>query len=170
MNPTTVYGITKKAGELWCQYYFNRYGVDVRSLRYPGLIGYRSLPGGGTTDYAVDIFHKALKKQTFTCYLKPDAYLPMIYTDDAIEGTIKLMDAPKESVKIRTSYNLSGMSFCPKEISDEIKKHIPDFRIEYKIDELRQSIADSWPHRLDDTPAQKHWGWKPKYDLAKMTK
>lgn len=165
MDPASVYGITKKAGELWCQYYNKRYGVDVRSIRYPGLIGYRSPPGGGTTDYAVDIFHKAVLNQPYECYLKEDTPLPMIYTDDAIDGTIKLMMAPSENIKVRTSYNMNSMSFTPKQIYQEIKKHKPDFQISYKIDPLRQGLADSWPHALLDEPARKDWGWQPKYNL-----
>ncbi len=137
MQPGTAYGITKVSGELWCQYYFNKFGVDVRSIRYPGLVGYRSPPGGGTTDYAVEIFHYAKKGKTFSCYLKPDTYLPMIYTDDAIDATLQLMDAPSENLTIRTSYNLQGVSFCPSELAAEIQKHIPDFKIQYDIVEAK---------------------------------
>jgi len=168
-DPNTVYGISKLAGEGWCKYYFEKYGVDVRSLRYPGLIGYKSLPGGGTTDYAVDIYHKAIAKQPFTCFLREDTYLPMMYMPDAIKATLDLMNAPKEAVKIRSSYNLAGMSFSPKEIFASIKKVVPNFEINYKVD-FRQSIADSWPDSIDDKNARADWGWKPSYDLDSMSK
>jgi len=168
-DPNTVYGISKLAGEGWCKYYFEKYGVDVRSLRYPGLIGYKSLPGGGTTDYAVDIYHKAIAKQPFTCFLREDTYLPMMYMPDAIKATLDLMNAPKEAVKIRSSYNLAGMSFSPKEIFASIKKEVPNFEINYKVD-FRQSIADSWPDSIDDKNARADWGWKPSYDLDSMSK
>ncbi|MDO5607925.1 MAG: NAD-dependent epimerase/dehydratase family protein [Capnocytophaga sp.] len=166
--PGTVYGITKVAGELWCQYYFERYGVDVRSLRYPGLIGYKSLPGGGTTDYAVDIYHKAIAGEAFECFLSENTYLPMMYMPDAIKATIDLMEAPKESVKVRTSYNLSALSFSPKEIYESIRKSVPDFQIRYAPD-FRQQIADSWPDSIDDSRARQDWGWSHQYDLDKMT-
>jgi len=168
-DPNTVYGISKLAGEGWCKYYFEKYGVDVRSLRYPGLIGYKSLPGGGTTDYAVGIYHKAIAKQPFTCFLREDTYLPMMYMPDAIKATLDLMNAPKEAVKIRSSYNLAGMSFSPKEIFASIKKEVPNFEINYKVD-FRQSIADSWPDSIDDKNARADWGWKPSYDLDSMSK
>jgi nucleoside-diphosphate-sugar epimerase len=168
-NPNTVYGISKLAGEGWCNYYFEKYGVDVRSLRYPGLIGYKSLPGGGTTDYAVDIYHKAIANQPFTCFLSEDTYLPMMYMPDAIKATLDLMNAPKEAVKIRSSYNLAGMSFSPKEIFACIKKEVPNFEINYQVD-FRQAIADSWPDSIDDSRAQADWGWKPSYDLDSMSK
>lgn len=167
-EPNTVYGITKVSGELWCQYYFQKYGVDVRSIRYPGLIGYKSLPGGGTTDYAVDIYHKAIAGEEFSCFLSENSYLPMMYMPDAIKATIDLMDAPKEKVKIRTSYNVSALSFSPKEIYQSIKKIIPDFKIKYEPD-FRQKIADSWPDSIDDSAARKDWGWTPSFDLDKMT-
>jgi nucleoside-diphosphate-sugar epimerase len=167
IEPTTVYGISKYAGEFWCNYYFNRYGVDVRSLRYPGLISYKSQPGGGTTDYAVEIFHAAKDKEQYECFLQEDTYLPMMYMPDAIRSTIELMEADASSIKVRTSYNLSGMSFSPKEIFDEIKKHIPDFDIIYKPDS-RQQIANSWPQSIDDSVARKDWGWKEEYDLGGM--
>ena len=170
MNPSTVYGITKKSGELWCAYYWKRFGVDVRSLRYPGLVGYRSPPGGGTTDYAVDIFHKALKGEVFESYLREDAYLPMVYTDDAIEGTLKLMEAPREKISIRTSYNIHSMSFCPKEIAAEIRKHIPSFKMVYNVDPVRQKISETWPAVIEDPEARSDWGWAPKFDLSRMTK
>jgi nucleoside-diphosphate-sugar epimerase len=169
IEPTTVYGISKYAGEFWCNYFFNRYGVDVRSLRYPGLISYKSAPGGGTTDYAVEIYLEALKEKKYTCFLKEDTYLPMMYMPDAIRATIELMEAPSEKINIRTSYNLAGMSFSPKEISAEIKKHIPEFTIDYAPD-YRQQIADSWPQSIDDSVAAKDWNWKPEFDLASMTK
>ena len=169
IEPSTVYGISKYAGEFWCNYYFNRYGVDVRSLRYPGLISYKSLPGGGTTDYAVEIYHAAKDKETYECFLQEDTYLPMMYMPDAIRATIELMEAPKEKINIRTSYNLSGMSFSPKEIAQEIKKSIPEFEIIYKPDS-RQAIANSWPQSIDDSVAAKDWSWKAEYDLAEMTK
>ena len=167
-NPTTVYGISKLAGEHWCEYYFNKYGVDVRSLRYPGLIGYKSMAGGGTTDYAVDIFHKAVNQENFSCFLQEDTYLPMMYMEDAVNATIQLMEAPAAAIKIRTSYNISGMSFSPKEIYDCIKMHVPNFKISYAPD-FRQQIADSWPKSIDDTAAKLDWGWKANYDLTKMT-
>ena len=167
-NPNTVYGISKLAGEGWCNYYFEKYGVDVRSLRYPGLIGYKSLPGGGTTDYAVDIYHKAIAYQPFTCFLSEDTYLPMMYMPDAIKATLDLMNAPREAVKIRSSYNLAGISFSPKEIFESISKQIPSFEIKYQPD-FRQAIADSWPDSIDDSCARSDWGWKPSYDLDGMT-
>jgi len=167
-DPNTVYGISKLAGERWCQYYFDKYGVDVRSIRYPGLIGWKGQPGGGTTDYAVDIYHKAIKGETFECFLDKDTYLPMMYMDDAIRATIELMEAPRESVKVRSSYNVSAMSFSPHEIYDAIKRHYSNFNIIYKPD-FRQIIADSWPHSIDDSEAREEWGWNPKFDLGKMT-
>ncbi len=169
IEPTTVYGISKYAGEFWCNYYFHKYGVDVRSIRYPGLISYKSAPGGGTTDYAVEIYLEALESKKYQCFLKEDTYLPMMYMPDAIRATIELMEAPAGDISIRTSYNLSGMSFSPKEIAEEIKKHIPEFAISYKPD-YRQDIANSWPQSIDDMVAQKDWGWKPEFDLALMTK
>ena len=168
MDPNTVYGISKLAGERWCEYYHKRYGVDVRSIRYPGLIGYKSAPGGGTTDYAVDIFHQALIKGQFTCFLKSDTALPMMYMPDAIRATISLMDAPAEQVKIRSSYNLAGISFTPAQIAEAIQANIPDFKIDYAPD-FRQAIADSWPNSIDDARASADWGWKMDYDLAAMT-
>jgi nucleoside-diphosphate-sugar epimerase len=169
LDPTTVYGISKAAGEHWAQYYFLRYGLDVRSIRYPGVVGYQSLPGGGTTDYAVDIYHKAINNEDFTCYLKEDACLPMIYIDDAIRATLEVMEAPKSQIKVRTSYNLAGVSFTPKEITDSILKWYPDFKVEYTPD-FRQDIADSWPASINDDPAREDWNWKPNYDLEAMTK
>ncbi len=169
IEPSTVYGISKYAGEFWCNYYFHRFGVDVRSLRYPGLISYKSAPGGGTTDYAIEIFHEALEEKKYDCFLNEDTYLPMMYMPDAIRATIELMEAPAEKIAVRTSYNISGMSFSPKEIAAEIKKHIPDFEITYTPD-YRQSIADSWPQSIDDAVARKNWGWKEDYNLEAMVK
>lgn len=165
MEPSTVYGISKQAGERWCEWYYHKHGVDVRSLRYPGLIGWKSAPGGGTTDYAVHIFHEALKHKSYECFLSEDTALPMMHMEDAIRATIEIMHAPAEQIKIRGSYNLAGISFTPKEIAAEIQKHIPDFKISYKPD-FRQEIANSWPKSIDDSEAQKDWGWKEKYDLA----
>jgi nucleoside-diphosphate-sugar epimerase len=169
IEPITVYGISKYAGEFWCNYYHHRFGVDVRSLRYPGLISYKSEPGGGTTDYAVEIFHEALEQKKYKCFLKSSTYLPMMYMPDAIRATIELMEAPASKISVRTSYNLASMSFSPKEIADEIKKHIPGFTISYKPD-YRQTIADSWPQSIDDSVARKDWKWKEEYDLKRMTK
>lgn len=168
MEPSTVYGISKQTGERWCEYYHKQYGVDVRSLRYPGLISWSSPPGGGTTDYAVDIYHKAITEGKFTSFLSEDSGLPMMYIDDAIKATINIMQAPADQIKIRSSYNLSGMSFTPKEIAAEIKKHFPDFTINYEPD-FRQKIADSWPASIDDTSAREDWGWKNDYNLENMT-
>ena len=168
MEPNTVYGITKQAGERWNEYYFNKFGVDIRSVRYPGLIGWKAAPGGGTTDYAVDIFHQAIQHGKYESFLSENTGLPMMYMPDAIRATIELMEAPLDKIKIRSSYNLAGISFTPKQISDEIKKHISDFEITYNPD-FRQSIADSWPTSIDDTYAQKDWGWNLEYNLEKMT-
>ncbi len=169
IEPVTVYGISKYAGEFWCNYFNNRFKVDVRSLRYPGLISYKSEPGGGTTDYAVEIFNEAIEHKKYECFLKEKTYLPMMYMPDAIRATLELMEAPADKISVRTSYNISGVSFSPKEISAEIKKYIPGFKISYKPD-YRQIIADSWPQSIDDTVAKKDWGWKAEYDLEKMTK
>ncbi len=168
LDPATVYGISKTAGENWSNYYFKRYGLDIRSLRYPGIIGHQSMPGGGTTDYAVDIYHKAVKGEVFECFLSEDTRLPMIYISDAMDATVRLMEAPKEKITVRTGYNLAGMSFSPKEIAESIRKIIPDFKIVYKPD-FRQQIADSWPQEIDDATARKDWGWRPAYSLDKMT-
>ncbi len=167
-KPETGYGKSKEAGENWCSYYHKRYGIDVRSLRYPGIIGYQSMPGGGTTDYAVDIFHKAVKGESFECFLKEITRLPMLYMEDAIRATVQLMEAPAEKISIRSSYNLSGMSFMPKELVAEIQKHIPTFTVTYKPD-YRQDIASSWPESIDDSQARHDWKWQPNFDLAKMT-
>lgn len=169
MEPSTIYGISKQAGERWCEWYFRKYGVDVRSIRYPGLIGWKSAPGGGTTDYAVHIFYEALRKGTYECFLSENTTLPMMCMEDAIRATIELMHAPADKIGIRGSYNLSGLSFSPKQIAEEIKKHIPNFTITYKPD-FRQQIADSWPKSIDDREARKHWAWKEKYDLELLVK
>ena len=169
MDPRTVYGITKLAGERWNEYYYNKFRVDVRSIRFPGLIGWKSDPGGGTTDYAVDIFHKAITGGKYECFLSEDTELPMMYMPDAIRATITLMEAPSEKIKIRSSYNLSGINFTPGQISAEIKKYIPKFCISYKSD-FRQEIADSWPSSINDSDARKDWGWAPEYNLEKMTR
>lgn len=168
IEPTTVYGISKYAGEFWCNYYFQKFGVDVRSLRYPGLISYKSAPGGGTTDYAIEIFHEALEVKHYDCFLQKDTYLPMMYMPDAIRATIELMEAPREKIRTRTSYNLAAISFSPEEIAAEIKKHIPEFTIDYAPD-YRQSIADSWPQSIDDSVARGDWGWQHEYDLSRIT-
>lgn len=168
VEPKTVYGISKYAGELWCQYYFERWGLDVRGLRYPGLISWKSAPGGGTTDYAVEIYHEALKHGKYTSFLDKGTYLPMMYMDDAIRGTIELMEAPAEKVKNRMSYNISAMSFAPEEIAASIRKEIPNFEITYAPD-FRQQIANGWPQSIDDSEAREHWGWRHKFDLDKMT-
>ena len=168
MEPNTVYGITKQAGERWNEYYFNKFGIDVRSIRYPGLIGWKAATGGGTTDYAVDIFHQAIQYGKYESFLSENTGLPMMYMPDAIRATIELMEAPAEQVKIRSSYNLAGISFTPKQLASEIKKHIPDFEMTYNPD-FRQAIADSWPSSINDNYAQKDWGWELKYNLEKMT-
>ena len=167
-EPNTVYGISKLAGERWCEYYYNKFQVDVVSLRYPGLIGWKSQPGGGTTDYAVDIFHEAIKNKSYKCFLEKDTFLPMMYMQDAINATLKIMNADANKVQIRSSYNISGISFSPENISNEIKKHITNFSISYSAD-FRQKIADSWPNSIDDSIAKKDWGWETQYDLSKMT-
>ena len=169
MEPSTVYGISKQTGERWCEYYHNVYGVDVRSIRYPGLISWSSPPGGGTTDYAIDIFHKAIAKKKYDCFLSSETKMPMMYMDDAIAATIQIMQSPKEQVKIRSSYNLAAMSFTPTEIAKEIKKHIPEFEITYHPD-FRQKIADSWPASIDDRAAREDWNWKHQFDISSMTK
>lgn len=168
MEPTTVYGISKQAGERWCEYYFNKFGVDVRSIRYPGLISYKTLPGGGTTDYAVEIYHEALKNGKYTSFLNKDTELPMMFMDDAIRATISLMEAPSEKVKVRSSYNLAALNFTPDTLAKAIQKHIPEFEISYSPD-FRQAIADSWPSSIDDSEARKDWGWRHDFDLEKMT-
>ncbi|QXP60773.1 NAD-dependent epimerase/dehydratase family protein [Olleya sp. HaHaR_3_96] len=169
MEPTTVYGITKQVGERWCQYYHEKYGVDVRSLRYPGIISWKTLPGGGTTDYAVEIYHDALKQKKYDCFLSEDTALPMMYMDDAIDATVALMSTKEENVQIRSSYNLSGISFTPKQIAESIRKQIPEFEITYTPD-FRQQIADSWPSSIDDTEAREQWQWKHQFDLDGITK
>lgn len=167
-EPTTVYGITKQVGERWCEYYYKKYGVDVRSIRYPGIISHKAMPGGGTTDYAVEIYHEAIKKGTYECFLSEDTSLPMMFMDDAIKATIDLMEAPGENLTIRSSYNLSAISFTPKEIYESIKAQMPDFEITYKPD-FRQAIADSWPSSIDDSVARQEWNWQHSFDLDAMT-
>lgn len=169
MEPNTVYGISKQAGERWCEYYHNKFGVDVRSLRYPGLISWKEKPGGGTTDYAIHIYHEALKRQKYECFLSATTTLPMMYMSDGIRATLELMEAPAEKIKIRSAYNIAGISFNPEEIANTIKKHIPKFEMSYKLD-YRQSIADSWPQSIDDHFARAHWGWKQQFDLNEITK
>lgn len=169
MEPSTVYGISKVSGEFWCNYYHEKYGVDVRSLRYPGIISLKTKPGGGTTDYAVDIYFKALKEEKFECFLTENTRLPMMYMDDAVNATIQLMQAKPEDIKIRNSYNLAAMDFTPKEVAKAIKKYIPNFKITYKSD-FRQEIADSWPSSIDDSKARNDWGWQHQFDLESMTK
>ena len=169
MEPSTVYGISKLSGEFWCNYYHKKYGVDVRSLRFPGIISWKSKPGGGTTDYAVDIYFKALEDGNFNCFLSENTRLPMMYMDDAVNATIQLMQAKLEAIKVRTSYNLAAIDFTPKEIFEEIKKHVPDFTITYNPD-FRQQIADSWPSNINDSEARKDWNWKHQFDLAAITK
>ena len=168
IEPNTVYGISKRAGEYWCQYYFEKFGVDVRSLRFPGLISYRTPPGGGTTDYAIAIFHQALNQQHYTCFLTEDNCLPMMYMPDAIRATLELMNAPKEQLTIRTAYNIAGMSFAPCDLAAAIRTHLPEFKIAYEPD-YRNAIANSWPASIKDTEARKDWGWQPEFDLTKMT-
>ncbi|SZD73771.1 Uncharacterized epimerase/dehydratase SAV0553 [Candidatus Ornithobacterium hominis] len=167
-NPESMYGIAKLAGERFCEYYYKKFNINVRSIRYPGLISWKTQPGGGTTDYAVDIFYQALENQKYDCFLNENTALPMLYMDDAIRGTIELMETPSENLSVHSSYNFSGLSFTPKELAEEIKKRIPAFEIEY-LPDFRQSIADSWPNWIDDSVAQKDWGWKPEFDLPKMT-
>ena len=169
MDPTTVYGISKLAGERWCEYYNKNYSTDIRSIRFPGIISYKSLPGGGTTDYAVDIFHSAMKDEKYSCFLKEDTYLPMLYIDDALMAMNKIMEEKKSNLSIASSYNLSAMSFSPKELFESIKKHKKNFEIEYNHD-YRQKIADTWPQRIDDSHARNDWGWKENFNLDKMTK
>lgn len=168
MEPSTVYGISKQSGERWCEYYFKKFGVDVRSVRYPGLISWKTMPGGGTTDYAVEIYHAAINSGAYQCFLKEDTKLPMMYMDDAVKATISLMRSPREHIKTHASYNLGSMSFSPKEIAASIKMHIPEFEISYKPD-FRQQIADSWPRSIDDSPARNDWNWSPEFDLQKTT-
>jgi nucleoside-diphosphate-sugar epimerase len=168
IEPNTVYGISKRAGEYWCNYYFEKFGVDVRSLRYPGLVSYTAPPGGGTTDYAVDIFHQALEKQRYTCFLQEDTCLPMMYMADAVRATLELMNAPKEKITVRTSYNIAGMSFAPCDLAAEIRLHIPGLDVSYQPDH-RQAIADGWPASIKDTRAREDWGWYPVFTLKRMT-
>jgi nucleoside-diphosphate-sugar epimerase len=167
MDPNTVYGISKLAGERWCQYFHNQYGIDTRSIRYPGLISYKTEPGGGTTDYAVDIFHQALSTSTYTSFLKPDTYLPMLYMPDAIRGTVELMHADASRLSLHSSYNLGGLSLAPETLADTIQQQVPDFSIQYEPD-FRQAIADTWPSSINDSIARADWGWKPAYSLNGM--
>ena len=169
-RPNTMYGVTKVAGELLCDYYYKRFKVDTRGLRYPGIISNETLPGGGTTDYAVEIYYEAIKKKKYTCFLKQGTKLDMMYMPDALEGAIKLMETDTSRLKHRNAFNVTAMSFAPEDIYAEIKKHIPDFTMDYKVDPVRQGIADSWPNSMDDSAARKEWGWKPKYNLSEMTK
>ncbi len=169
MEPSTVYGISKQSGERWCEYYHKKFGVDVRSLRYPGLISWKTMPGGGTTDYAVEIFHQALENKEYQCFLSEETQLPMMYMDDAIRATITLMESDAESLTVHSSYNLGGMSFTPKQIADSIQTHIPEFKMDY-LPDFRQQIADSWPSSIDDSAARKDWGWSPSFDLEDTTK
>jgi nucleoside-diphosphate-sugar epimerase len=168
IEPTTVYGISKYAGEFWCNYYHHRYGLDVRSIRYPGLISYKSAPGGGTTDYAIEMYHEALSAEKYVCYIKENTALPMMYMPDAIRATLELMESPADKIKVRTSYNVSAISFTPGQLADEIRKRIPAFKVDYKPD-YRQAIADSWPGSIDDSSARNDWAWKEEYDLSRMT-
>jgi len=168
MEPSTVYGISKQSGERWCEYYHNKFGVDVRSIRYPGLISWKTMPGGGTTDYAVEIYHKALLDGTYTCFLSEDTSLPMMFMDDAIRATLELMESDAEKIKVRSAYNLSAMSFTPDEVANSIKEHIPNFQISYEVD-FRQEIADSWPNSINDSNAQNDWNWQAEFDLEKTT-
>ncbi len=167
MLPATVYGISKVAGENWAMYYHKRYGLDIRSIRYPGIIGYQSAPGGGTTDYAVDIFHHAIQGDKFTCFLDKDTRLPMMYMDDAIRATIELMEAPAENISVRTGYNICGVSFTPEELVDEIRKYYPEFEVVYRPD-FRQDIADTWPESIEDSVAHRDWSWKAAYGLEEI--
>lgn len=168
IEPSTVYGISKYAGEFWCNYYHQRYGLDVRSIRYPGLISYKSSPGGGTTDYAIEMFEEALTEKRYTCYLREDTFLPMMYMPDAIRGTIELMEAPADRISVRTSYNFAAMSFSPEELAAEIRRLVPEFQVDYK-DDYRQAIAETWPQSIDDSVTRRDWGWQPQYDIRKMT-
>ena len=169
MEPTTVYGITKQVGERWCEYYNQKYGVDVRGIRYPGIISWKTMPGGGTTDYAVEIYHEAVKHKSYECFLSEDTALPMLFMDDAIKATVDIMTADNDTIKIRSSYNLAGITFTPKEIAASIQKYIPEFKITYKPD-FRQDIADSWPQSINDNEARQDWNWQHDYDLDAITK
>ena len=168
LNPSSIYGVSKVATENWSYYYYKRYGLDIRSLRYPGVISYQSMPGGGTTDYAVDMYHKASKGENYTCFLKPETMLPMIYIDDALRATVELMESSADKINVRSSYNLAGMSFTPAELAESIKAHFPDFKCDY-LPDFRQDIADSWPGTIDDVAARTDWGWEHKYNLPEMT-
>lgn len=169
MRPTSIYGVSKVSGELLCDYYHSKYGLDIRGLRYPGVISSAALPGGGTTDYAVHIFYDAIKQGQYTCFLEENSSIDMIYMPDVLEGALNLMEADPEELKHRNAFNVSAITVTPKKLAAEIKKHIPGFEIDYDIDPVRQAIADSWPNSLDDSAARREWGWKPKYNLAAMT-
>jgi nucleoside-diphosphate-sugar epimerase len=169
MDPNTVYGFSKLAGERWCEYYHTKYGLDVRSIRYPGIISWKAAPGGGTTDYAIHIFYEALKNGTYQSFLSANTALPMMYMDDAIRATLSLMNAPAERLTIRSSYNLGGVSFTPNDLAEQIKTHMPNFTVTYADNDPRQAIADSWPQSIDDSPAKQDWDWTPEYDLQRMT-
>jgi nucleoside-diphosphate-sugar epimerase len=169
-RPTTMYGVTKVAGELLCDYYHQRFGLDTRGLRFPGLISHGAPPGGGTTDYAVEIFYEAIRHRQYTCFLKPDTRLDMMYMPDAIKAAVEVMAAPADRLQHRNAFNITAMNFTPEELAEAIRQHIPDFRIDYRVDPVRQAIADSWPHWLDDGAARREWGWSPDYDLASMTR
>lgn len=168
MQPSTVYGISKQSGERWCEYYHQKFGVDVRSVRYPGLISWKTMPGGGTTDYAVEVYHDALSDGTYSCFLKPGTELPMMFMDDAIRATLKIMESDAKKIKVRSSYNLAAMSFTPAEMAESIQKKLPDFKMAY-VPDFRQAIADSWPGSIDDSAAREDWGWQAEYDLEKTT-
>src|SRR5699024_6310905 len=170
MDPNTIYGISKQAGERYCEYYYNKHNLDVRSIRYPGIISWKTVPGGGTTDYAVEIYFEALKSKSYASFLNESSALPMMYMPDAVRATIELMEAPKENISIRSSYNLAAMTFTPEEVAESIKKQIPDFELSYAVDDVKQRIADSWPQSIDDSFARNDWGWKPEFDLDSMTK
>lgn len=170
MDPQTIYGISKLAGERLCEYYHTKYGLDVRSIRYPGLISWKTIPGGGTTDYAIHIYQEALDKGSYECFLSENTELPMLYMDDAIRATLELMDAPAENLRVRSSYNLGGLSFAPKDVAESIRQELPEFEISYAENDPRQAIADSWPKSIEDTYAQEDWGWKPKFTLQDVTK
>jgi nucleoside-diphosphate-sugar epimerase len=168
-RPNTIYGLSKVTGELLCDYYYLKYGVDIRGVRFPGIISYATLPGGGTTDYAVEIFYEALKNKKYTCFLDKDTYLDMMYMPDALKAAVNLMEADPSRLKHRNAYNVTAASFSPEELAQEIKRHIPEFEMKYDVDPMRQTIADSWPNRLDDSAAREDWGWSPDYDLKAMT-
>ncbi|GAH90662.1 unnamed protein product, partial [marine sediment metagenome] len=170
LRPNTMYGVTKVSGELLCDYYYKKFAVDTRGVRWPGIVSYVTLPGGGTTDYAVEIYYEAIKHRRYTCFLRTGTYLPMMYMPDALKAAIDIMEADSSKLKYRNAFNVTAMSFAPEDIANEIKKHIPDFVMEYDVDPVRQAIADSWPNSIDDSNAREEWGWRPEYDLVAMTK